>query len=296
MQSREVGMGRKIGLVAGWGDLPVVVARHLRSQGDEVYCVGLLGHADPSLQQICTAFQWGAISRTGSHMRFFRRNNVRVGTMAGKVFKSILMQKHMLWRNFPDWTFARFFFPSLLSRKKDCKDDTLLLAAVRMYEHHGVELRPATDLAPNVLAPSGPLSRQEPTARQWADIRFGWELAKQMGGLDVGQSVAVKDRTALAIEAIEGTDECIRRAGGLCPAGGFSVVKVAKPQQDMRFDVPTIGLGTVQAIHAAGGRVLAIEAEKTIVLNQAEVARFANENGLVIIAIRADELSARGAA
>ncbi len=190
----------------------------------------------------------------------------------------------------------RFFFPSLLLRNKDRSDDTLLLAAVRMYEHHGVELRPATELAPKVLALPGSLARRKPTAREWADIRFGWDLAKQMGGLDVGQSVAVKDRAAVAIEAIEGTDECIRRAGTLCPAGGFTVVKVAKPQQDMRFDVPTIGLGTLQTLHAAGGRVLAIEAGKTIVLNATEISQFANQHGLAIIALRAEEMQSLAAA
>ena len=108
------------------------------------------------------------------------------------------------------------------------------------------------------------MTRRGPSARQWKDIRFGWKLAKEMGRLDVGQSVAVKDQAALAIEAVEGTDECIRRAGRLVPPGDFSLVKVAKPQQDMRYDVPTIGMRTVENIAACGGRVLAIEAGRTI--------------------------------
>ncbi|MBI3836339.1 MAG: LpxI family protein, partial [Planctomycetia bacterium] len=110
-------------------------------------------------------------------------------------------------------------------------------------------------------------------------------LAKEMGRLDVGQSVAVKDRAPLAIEAIEGTDECIRRAGGLCKAGGFTVVKVAKPQQDMRFDVPTIGLGTLKTMAEVGGKVLAIEAGCTIIIDQPEVVAFANQHKLVVVAL-----------
>jgi len=117
------------------------------------------------------------------------------------------------------------------------------------------------------------------------DIDFGWKLAKEMGRLDVGQSVAVSGRAPLAIEAIEGTDECIRRAGALCKAGGFTVVKVAKPQQDMRFDVPTIGLGTLETLAAAGGRVLAIEAGRTIIIDQAHVIEFANRQKLVVVAL-----------
>jgi DUF1009 family protein len=284
-------MGRRIGLIAGWGDLPLTVARHLRAEGDEVFCVGLRGHADGRLAQICTAFQWGSISRTRSHMRFFRRHAVRVGTMAGKVHKSILLQPNYFWRHFPDWTFMRFFFPSLLLRKRDRNDDTLLSAAVRMYEHYGVQLRPATELAPHILVPHGPISERSPTPREWTDIQYGWNLAKQMGGLDVGQSVVVKDRTPIAIEAIEGTDECIRRAGTLCPAGGFTVVKVAKPQQDMRFDVPTVGLGTVQSLQQAGGRVLAIEADKTIVLDVDQIKLFAQRHGLTIVSLREADMA-----
>ena len=119
-----------------------------------------------------------------------------------------------------------------------------------------------------------------------------------MGGLDVGQSVAVKAQAVLAVEAVEGTDECIRRAGTLCASGGFTVVKVAKPQQDMRFDVPTIGVGTLQTIKEAGGTVLAVEADKTIIIDEGEVFAFANQNGIKVIAIDAEDvaLSERDAA
>jgi UDP-2,3-diacylglucosamine hydrolase len=129
------------------------------------------------------------------------------------------------------------------------------------------------------------LTQREPSTAQYLDIDFGWRLAKEMGRLDVGQSVVIKDRSPLAIEAIEGTDECIRRAGQLCTAGNFTVVKVAKPQQDMRFDVPTIGMGTMESLVAAGGRVLAIEAGRTIIVDQPQVVEFANRHKLVIVAL-----------
>src|SRR5262249_56561130 len=119
-----------------------------------------------------------------------------------------------------------------------------------------------------------------PTAKEEADIAFGWQLAKEMGRLDVGQSVAVRERAVLAVEAIEGTDQAILRAGQLCRAGGFVVVKVAKPQQDMRFDVPTVGCSTIEMMHQAGGRVLAIEAEKTIVIDQAQTVALADRYGI----------------
>src|SRR5205085_3964936 len=129
------------------------------------------------------------------------------------------------------------------------------------------------------------LTRQAPHVRERADIEFGWQLAKEMGRLDVGQSVAVKEKAALAVEAIEGTDRCIERAGLLCRSGGWTLVKVAKPQQDMRFDVPTIGVTTIENLHKAGARVLAIEAGKTIVVDQGDVVALADKLGLSIVAV-----------
>src|SRR5262249_5998227 len=157
------------------------------------------------------------------------------------------------------------FLPHFVLQKKKRNDDALLTAVVETFEQAGIQMAPATDLAPELLAPPGKLTRRAPTDREERDIDFGWLLAKELGRLDIGQSVAVKGCAAIAVEAIEGTDACIRRAGELCEQGGFTVVKVAKPQQDMRFDVPTIGLGTIESMIAAGAKVLAIEARKTIV-------------------------------
>ncbi len=127
-------------------------------------------------------------------------------------------------------------------------------------------------------------------ARQ-ADVDFGWAIAKEMGRLDIGQSICVKDRSIIAVEAVEGTDLCIRRAGTLCPKGGFTIVKVAKPQQDMRFDVPTVGVGTLQTMLESGATTLAIEAGMTILLDEAPFRQFAQRHGLSVVA-RASQASA----
>jgi DUF1009 family protein len=132
---------------------------------------------------------------------------------------------------------------------------------------------------------SGILGRVRPTSSQWTDIEYGWQIAKEMGRMDIGQSVVVKGRAVLAVEAVEGTDQCICRAGALCPVGGFVVVKVAKPNQDMRFDVPTIGMGTLESVATAGGSVLAIEADKTIVIDQNDVMEFANRHRIAVVAL-----------
>jgi DUF1009 family protein len=135
------------------------------------------------------------------------------------------------------------------------------------------------------LVQPGQIAGRPPSAAQQADIEFGWDLAKQMGRLDVGQSVCVKDRAVIAVEAIEGTDACILRAGELCKKGGFTIVKVAKPQQDMRFDVPTIGVRTLRTMVSAGAKTLAIEGGRTILLDDAEFREFAAYHKLTVIAL-----------
>jgi DUF1009 family protein len=185
----------------------------------------------------------------------------------------------------PDLRTIRAFFPLFILGRQDRNDDTLLSVVVNEYARSGITMAPATDFAPQLLARPGQLTVRGPTAAELADIEYGWPLAREMGRLDIGQSVAVKGRATLAIEAVEGTDACIRRAGELCPQGGFTVVKVAKPQQDMRFDVPTIGVGTIESLVAAGASCLAIEAGKTIVVDEAEVVELANRRRLAIVSL-----------
>lgn len=275
-----------IGLIAGWGRYPVVIAHALKAAGHAVHCVGLKNHADPQLKEICDGYYASGVAHIGHQIGFFRRRGITQATMAGKVFKHKVLFGRWGWLSLvPDLRTIKMFFPLFIAGKKDRRDDTLLSAIVDEFARCGIELAPATNFAPNLLVKQGLLTRRTPTAAERADIEFGWQMAKEMGRLDIGQSVAVKGRVAIAVEAIEGTDECIRRAGQLCQQGGFTLVKVAKPQQDMRFDVPTIGIGTIESLVAARGKVLAIEASKTIVIDQDQVVRLADEHGLSIIAL-----------
>jgi DUF1009 family protein len=275
-----------IGLIAGWGRYPVVIAQALKAAGHSVHCIGLKNHADPQLQGICDGYYPCGIARVGHQISYFRRRGITQATMAGKVFKHKVLFGRWGWLSLvPDLRTIKMYFPLFIAGKKDRRDDTLLTAVVDEFARSGITLAPATDFAPELLVKQGLLTRRAPTSAERADIEFGWKLAKELGRLDIGQSVAVKGRAVIAVEAIEGTDECIRRAGQLCPQGGFTLVKVAKPQQDMRFDVPTIGLGTIETLVAAGGKVLAIEAGKTIVIDQDQVAQLADKHGLTIIAL-----------
>jgi UDP-2,3-diacylglucosamine hydrolase len=280
---------RRVGILAGWGRLPLAVAKSLRRQGCEVYCLGTIGHADPALAEVCNDFRWSGVAKFGAAIRYFRRHGVTEVTMVGKIFKVRLFQRWRWLRILPDLRTIRMFLPHFWTRNKDCRDDSLLGTVVEEFASEGIRFAPITDLAPELLVKEGHLTRRGPTAWQQKDIEFGWKMAKEMGRLDIGQSVAVKDQAVLAVEAVEGTDECIRRAGLLCPQGGFTVVKVAKPQQDMRFDVPTIGRGTLETLHNAGGSVLAVEAGRTIFLDRDEVIEYADRNGVVIVALAGSE-------
>ncbi len=283
--------GRRIGLIAGWGNFPLAVASALKRQAYAVYCLGIRGHADPRLAELCDDFRLVGIAKLGAHIRYFKRRRVTQATMAGKVFKGPLIFQRGGWiRHLPDWRCCRTFYAHFVARTQDRKDDTLLGTLVEAYAADGIVFAPPTDFAPELLASSGLLAGRRPTARQMKDVLFGWRMAKELGRVDVGQTVVVKGLAAIAVEAVEGTDACIHRAGQLCPQGGFTVVKVAKPQQDMRFDVPTIGCGTLEAMIAAGGRLLAVEAGKTIVVDEPDLIRLAERHRLTVVALASSEV------
>jgi DUF1009 family protein len=153
-----------------------------------------------------------------------------------------------------------------------------------------MEVCPATDFAPELLVNKGTLTGPKLSGTQQLDVEAGWRVARQMGALDIGQSVTVKDGTVIAVEAIEGTDACIERTGELCRRGGWTLVKVSKPDQDMRFDVPTIGPQTIANVQRAGGKVIAIEAEKTILVQRSETIQLAKRSGITIVAFEDSQM------
>ncbi len=270
-----------VGLLAGSGRFPIVFAEKARQLGIPVVCVGIRDEASPELQLLAAHFYWSGVARMGRMIHCFRRENVRHVVMAGKIQKT---RMHLPWRwlrLLPDWRTLRFW---LWRRRRDNRDDTLLLGMIDEFAADGLTFASALDYCPELLVQATILTRRRPSAAEETDIEFGWQLAKEMGRLDVGQSVAVRERAVLAVEAIEGTDRAILRAGELCRRGGFVVVKVAKPQQDMRFDVPTVGTDTIETMRRAGGRVLAIEAGKTIVIDQDQTVALADRYGITIVA------------
>ena len=293
MTSMDRRSGRRIGLLAGSGQFPVEFAQAAAREGHEIACLGIAGMAPPVLATICHSFRPIPLARIGLAIRHFKKRGIDRAVMAGKIEKRLLFDPFRILRLMPDWRTVHMWYHYA---RENRKDDTILLAVIREFARDGITFESALDFAPELLVNHGFLTRRRPTAAQWADIRFGWEIAKEMGRLDVGQSIVVNDMAVIAVEAVEGTDECIQRAGALCRRGGFTVVKVAKPQQDMRFDVPTVGLTTLQTMHAAGGRVLAIESDRTIVLDRDEFVQLADRLGIAIVALNAQELALRAVA
>lgn len=283
----------RLGLLAGAGEFPIRFATAARNAGHFVFGLGVAGMASEDLFEACDEFRFAPLARFGKAIRLFRRARVQRIIMAGKIEKTVLFHPFRWVRLMPD---LRTIHMWLRYARENKKDDTLLLAVIREFERDGLLFDSALKYCPELLVKHGFLTARRPTPAQWKDIRFGWEMAREMGRLDIGQTVVVNDTAVIAVEAIEGTDRCIRRAGELCRRGGFTVVKVAKPNQDMRFDVPTVGADTIKTMHESGGRVLAIEAGMTIMINPEEVAAIADKFGIAIVAVNAEELSLLAAA
>jgi DUF1009 family protein len=275
------GATRPVGLVACAGQFPVRFAEKARDLGVPVVCVAVAGMADPVLKTLCPEFHWARRMSLGGTIRRFRRAGVTRMTFAGKFQKHVLFRPWRWLQFLPDLRLLRAWYGH---QRRDNADDTLTLALIDEFRADGIECVSALDLCPELLVSEGVLTKRRPTAAEDRDIAFGWDLAKRMGGLDVGQSVAVRDRAVLAVEAIEGTDQCILRAGDLCGRAAFTVVKVAKPNQDMRFDVPTVGPTTIESMRASGGRVLAIEAGKTILIDESVTIALADKYGMTVVA------------
>jgi len=281
-QSDAPSTAAPLGLIAGAGALPHIVARGARRAGRRLVIVGLRDVADETLASEADVFVRRGIVRLGGWIRVFRRHGVREAIMAGRVDKTRMLAMPA-WRQWiaycPDLTSIRVWY----FRARDRRNDTLLSAVADELHRKGIEMIDSTRYCPDALAPAGVLTVRAPSAAEQADIELGWRMAREMGRLDVGQSVAVKDRDVIAVEAIEGTDRMIRRAGELCPAGGWTLVKVAKPNQDARFDVPTVGPETVVHLHRCGGSVLVVEAGRTLVIDRDIMIREADARGLTVV-------------
>jgi UDP-2,3-diacylglucosamine hydrolase len=263
-----------VGLLAGNGRFPLVFARTARAEGVRVVAVAHEGETDPTLAEYVEAITWIKVGQLEPVVRAFRTHGVRRAVMAGGIHKAALMTGFV-----PDERGAR-----VLSRLRAWSDDAVLREVAAELENEGIEVVESTLFLTSILTPAGQLVGPELDATQRRDVEYGMQVARGIGCYDVGQTVVVKSRVVLAVEAIEGTDEALKR-GGRLGRGGAVAVKVSKPGQDLRFDVPAVGPTTVEACRDAGIAVLALEAGRTLLLEKERLLHAAKEAGLAVVGV-----------
>ncbi|WP_022851924.1 LpxI family protein [Limisalsivibrio acetivorans] len=264
-----------IGVVAGNGDMPRLVAESVRESGKSPVCIALSSSIAESLAGCCDDVTEIPPVQVGKIIKTLVGKGVRDVVFAGKVEKSILFEKIRF-----DSTAIK-----MLLTLPDRRDDTIMNGIRREFEKKGLRILKQTEVLKNYLVPEGTLTKRQPTKDEMKDIAFGFTMAKKIGELDIGQTIVVRNRAVVAVEAIEGTDRAVQRGCSLAGEGGV-VVKVKRPGQDERFDIPTVGVDTLRHIADNNGAVLAIEAEKTFVVNLEECIRFADGAGIAFVSYR----------
>ena len=270
-----------LGLIAGQGRLPFLVADGARKAGLEVVCVGLAENAREELADNVDVFYMVPIARPGNWIRKLKRHNVTKTIMAGTVAKKQIFTPRRIIKYMPDWRAVRIWYWRL--RKKDKQNDTLLGALAEELASGGIVLENSTMYCKEHMATAGVMTKHQPARSVQDDIEFGWNIVRKLGELDVGQAIAVKEREVIAVEAIEGTAKMIERAGQFCKAGGWTLIKTAKPNQDMRFDVPCVGPETIKSLAQNGAKCLVVEAGKTIIIDKPDTIELADRMGIAVL-------------
>lgn len=271
------------GLIAGNGDFPFLVLEGARSRGIEMAVIAIREEASPNLERAAKRLHWVSLGELSRAIELLHKEGVKRAVMAGqvkhnKIFSSIR----------PDWRLAKLLF-SLNTKNTDA----LIGAVARVLEDEGIELVNSTEFLGSLLPQTGVLTKRAPDESERADIEYGRHIAQQIAGLDLGQTVVIRDRACVAIEAMEGTDETIERAGRIAGGQRLVVVKVSKPKQDMRFDVPVVGCKTIGVMKQANATALAIDAGRTLLFERENLIRAADEAGIAIEAFAVEKTDAK---
>lgn len=262
------------GLIAGDGLLPIKMAQYAKENGFEVICISLSSDNHKELKKYCSKVYSCAPGEPLKIAKILEEENIKQLTFLGKVSKSILLRRPKFDSKAID------FFKKAIR----LNDDKVMLMIIEELEKVGVTVLDQTIFIKNLMIPSGVLGQVKPTKNQIEDVNYGYEIAKEVGKLDIGQSVVIKDKMIMAVEAIEGTDRCIRRGAKLAKKGGC-IVKVSKPNQDKRFDIPAIGLKTLKTMKRYKANIIAVEAGQTIIVDQEKTVNYADKHGIVIMAV-----------
>jgi DUF1009 family protein len=274
----------QIGIIAGAGELPIIIATDAKARGYRVVTVALENIASPNLAAVSDVIKWINPGKFGELIDTLKKNSVTQALMAGKVQKSLMYKSKIV----PDLRGVKLLF-SIINKG----DDVILKAIKKELAEEGIEIIDTLTFSPHLLTPEGCLTKKQPDEDEWKDIEYGWKIAKEIGRLDIGQAVVVKGQAIMAVEAVEGTDEAILRGGEL-GGGGAVVVKISKPQQDMRLDVPAVGSDTIGVMSRVKAVVLAVEANKSIIVNMERVIKEAEAAGIKIVGISGDRFAKSG--
>jgi len=264
----------KIGLIAGYGEISLVAARNLKEKGYSVIAIALSEAISEDIKLFTDKLYTVSVTQVKKILKILKSENITEIVFAGKVTKELI---------YNDLKFDLLAVKTLF-KLKDRKDDTIMNAVIDLLKKEGITVLRQTEILKDILVKKKVISKKKPSKKQMEDVYFGFRIAKELGRLDIGQTVVVKDKAVMALEAIEGTDAAIVRGCRLAKKDAV-VVKTAKPQQDERFDVPTVGVDTLKKISDNKGSLLAIESGKTFVVNEKECAEYADKNGLIFISI-----------
>ena len=269
-------MKETIGLIAGKSEYPLLFAKAARAKGIKIVAVGIEGETKPELQAFVDKFFWVNLGELSSVLKIFKSEGIRNAVMAGGITKS---------RIFNEALKIDGLMKSILVKALDKRDDTLLSVITATLKSAGVELLDSTLFLEDLLPAEGLLTKTRPSKEREEDIKFGAKIAKEIAGLDIGLAVFVKDKAVIAVEDIEGTDAMIIRGGRLAGPSGV-VVKAARPKQNMKFDIPVIGPGTIRSMAEAKAACIAVEAKKTLIIDKEETIALADNNGISIMAVK----------
>ncbi len=265
----------RIGLIAGSGQFPIICAKEAAKKKMEVFAIAIVNETDPILEENVKSIKWIHIGQLKKVITYFKKNEVNQAIMAGGIKKT-----KMFTNVKPDMKAI-----SMMIDMRHTHDDNLLRAFGKILEDEGIFVKSSIFLLPDLLAPEGCMTKRKLTKAQKKDADFGCEIAKKIGTLDIGQTIVVGGGSVLAVEAIEGSDKAIKR-GGKLGNGEAVVVKLSKPNQDMRFNIPAVGIQTIMTMKEANAKALVIEAEKTIAFDRKEMIRLADEVGISITSVR----------
>lgn len=276
---------RKLGLIAGSGEFPSLILEECRRRGIETAVAAIEGETDTAVETLAGKVQWMGVGQLGKLIRFFQREQVGQAIMAGRV-----RHVRIFGRDHPDLRML-----TLLTRLPRRNTDSILRAIAAELHTDGIELIDSTLLLPGMVPREGPLTKRKPDRHEWKDIAYGVPIAREIARMDLGQTVVVRDQAVVAVEAMEGTDAAIERASTLSNGKNLTVIKVSKPEQDMRFDVPVMGVRTIEVLEKCRVSAMSVDAGKSLIFHRDEVAQRADQAGIAIWALTpgADPLHAK---